>query len=213
MWVRGGHWHQTKAVRNCVWHTWVLILSRATHPKVCVARVKPFSCAETRSHKLPNASSESGSLSRGPRICILTSCPSDSEAQPGVKTITPLGLTSLILRTLHYLALQPNHPLHVVIRILPTPVTGLLLFYPLCLFSQSLLPRKFSIHLCLLKSHKAQLRYCPLYGIFLIPTQKRLPSPHPSSTNNRCAIERRSPGQRQGPCLYPVPSQLQEPCT
>lgn len=149
---------------------------------------------------------------RGPRICILTSCPGDSEAQPGMGTIALLGLTSLILKTLHYLALQPNHPLHVVIRILPSPVTGLLLFYPLCLYSQSLLPRRFSFHLRLLKSHKAQLRYCPLYGIFLIPTQKRSPSPHPSSTNNRCAIKRRSPRRRAGTmslsCAFTAPATL-----
>lgn len=179
---------------------------------MCVAGVKPLSCAKTCSHKLPNASLESGSLSRGPRICILTSCPGDSEVQPGVGTIAPLGLNSLILKTLHYLALQPNHPLHVVIRILPTPFTNLLLFYLLCLFSQSLFPRKFSFHLCLLKSHKAQLKYCPLYGIFLIPTQKRLPRPHPSSTNNRCAIERRSPGWRAGTtslsCAFTAPGAL-----
>lgn len=181
---------------------------------MCVAGVKPLSCAKTCSHKLPNASLESGSLSRGPRICILTSCPGDSEVQPGVGTIAPLGLTSLILKTLHYLALQPNHPLHVVIRILPTPFTNLLLFYPLCLFSQSLFPRKFSFHLCLLKSHKAQLKYCPLsMAFFLFQPRKDCRAPTPALLTTGVLSKGGHLDGGQGPRLYPVPSRLQEPCT
>lgn len=88
---------------------WDLGLSRAAHQEGCITVVKSLPCAKTL--RLSSASLESDSLGWGPRICILTKFPGDSDAQPGVGTTGPLCLTSRILKTLHYLTSQPNPPL------------------------------------------------------------------------------------------------------
>ena len=84
---------------------WYLILSRAAHPEVCATAVESFPGVKTL--RLPSASLECHSLRWGPRICILTRFPGDSDAQPGVGTLAPLGLTGWMLQALHHLTCNP----------------------------------------------------------------------------------------------------------